>query len=71
MIRTHQEEGNGAQLSDLGRSGRRVAGDLEDEARSSRVGHIRCILLLVWLLAVTAHAEQKRALFDGRCATTL
>ena len=68
VIRTHQEEGNGAQLSELGRSGRRVAGDLEDEARSSRVGHIRHLALG---LVVGGHAEQKRALFDGRCATTL
>ena len=35
VIWTRQEEGNGAQLSDLGRSDRRVAGDLEDEGRSA------------------------------------
>ena len=54
VVRTDQHEGDGGQLLDPGRSGRRVAGDLEGETRGSRVGH------LALGLVVGFRAEQKR-----------
>ena len=56
VIRADQEEGNGAQLFDLGRIGRRVTGDLEGEARGSLVGHLA---LGFWLL-VSREEQRER-----------
>ena len=59
VIRADQEEGNGAQLFDLVRIGRRVAGDLEGEARGSLGGHL-ALGFGCWLAGRSRESEASR-----------